>query len=1368
MGAKASSHAFDIENTDMIELFFLKAGKSRELRPRERLIAEGDTVGSIFLITEGEVILKKKPASGQGPAKVIGKSRGKGSMLGELSMLLNVPASVSVEAPPGSGASALELPQQQLLGMLQSDPNLAGGFFRLLGATLASRITEISTQLQKAVVTSPTAQASSQVVSILPQSLDTPVGEIAAEFGLDPDSAEMILHCDVGMAVEENSVMDSNTQKGKLYLFEGHLCLETALFGFSNRRAIELHDVLAVLKKGASVASSSASGGSGASDAVGGSSVEVQCRALSLTLTLPSQVYEHVVLQIEAARVAAIDVTELMSHRAPNTASAGEQLRAAGSDASEDVRSMSRALTMGRYSAQTGINQANQAGINQSDIIQGSSNEHARRGAAVWQPDENVLQQMEGGGSSGDAASDGAGRRRSFAMSAMSDSLKRLSRRSGSSSSSSLSAPRIIRDLSSLTSEQWGFFLKGAEQLRFQQGEHIIQEGDSNRALYQMVHGHARVELAVKGRPQAVVLGKRQMGDLFGERSLLNGGNAKASIVVDSDTAVVLRVTMPFLQELFVAHPEMMGKFFCLLAIDQAKRLTKLTREADSTSQLVLPEGLHAPTEIDALLRSSAYLTILTRYVQSRHAGVGVAGADARMAPSSAPELAASPAAPAIPSESVVSSAAPAPSEPRPLASQTNGSHSQPHTNHSTPRRKPAADKKGGFKKKKTDATPRKAGAASTPQSSLAPASAPGPARSADEILVAQLEFVTDLRTLRAEPDPRTLHTLVQGCFAKFFARASPKAVGVLTDDALAALEREVSARTESMNFHTHPSQMRKLFDAAEALVVDAIDAACLSAFLASSHYNYVVSLVLKQQAVPGMEQFKATKVLGEGGFGQVLEVVKRDCGKTYAMKVMKKKDLMQSFEGEDWKAVVSLEQQLQAQLHHPLIVNLAYSFQNTGYLVLVMDACPGGDLSTFALTDDKLTPTQARAIEWAQGIRGGPMHALVPRVRRHPERHLALTASSPAAHLRVPQVKFVGLEVTAVLAHLHTQKILYRDIKPENLLLDAVGHVRLIDFGLALGGANDVPTSDEMCGTPCYMAPEVRYAGKKGVKKYSAPADWYTLGVLMYELTEQALPFGDEPAFRDIKAVRATTCIYPPAHRVPPACRTLGRPPNARVRMARSRCVRRSGANRSSSSTTTAKKTIICTTSSRGCLNGSLTSALAAPRPAGAQPARPRSRRTSTGGRPSGSSSSCAACPRRCDRMLTSAPGRRSARPSCASSSARRSRRRCAWRQPMRAPPRRARAAGRATSRLGSLRMTASSMCQNGISSPHTPSSRSTLRRWPPASRSSDNRQARTNTGHMDMDMRLFARPWARALCFVGRARWYIREGAETRRDAR
>jgi len=258
----------------------------------------------------------------------------------------------------------------------------------------------------------------------------------------------------------------------------------------------------------------------------------------------------------------------------------------------------------------------------------------------------------------------------------------------------------------------------------------------------------------------------------------------------------------------------------------------------------------------------------------------------------------------------------------------------------------------------------------------------------------------------------------------------------------------------------------------AHAACVKSIEVNCLSGFVQSPQYNYVLALKLKEQHIPTMEQFQALRVLGEGGFGQVLEVVKRDSGKHYAMKVMKKHELISAFKSDGWKETVLLERRLQGNLHHPLLVNLAYSFQNVQFLVLVMDACPGGDLSVFALTSERLTPQQ---------------------------------------------VRFVGLETTAVLAFLHEQYVLYRDLKPENLLLDAEGHVRLIDFGLALSGNGEMPTSMEHCGTPCYMAPEVKSASRKK-KSYTHTADWYTLGVLMYELTEQNLPFGDDPRFMNAR----------------------------------------------------------------------------------------------------------------------------------------------------------------------------------------------------------------------------------------------------------
>lgn len=159
---------------------------------------------------------------------------------------------------------------------------------------------------------------------------------------------------------------------------------------------------------------------------------------------------------------------------------------------------------------------------------------------------------------------------------------------------------------------------------------------------------------------------------------------------------------------------------------------------------------------------------------------------------------------------------------------------------------------------------------------------------------------------------------------------------------------------------------------------------------------------------------------------------MKRDCGKRYAMKVMKKSKLTKRL-GEDWEELVLTERRLQSKMHHPLLINVAYAFQNVSYLMIVMDLCPGGDLADFG----------------ASGVQ----------------------------KLNAEQVKFVGLETTAVIMYLHSKLVMFRDLKPENLLLDDAGHVRLIDFGIAVQGdvaTGNEPTSRAECGSRSYMAPEV------------------------------------------------------------------------------------------------------------------------------------------------------------------------------------------------------------------------------------------------------------------------------------------------------
>ena len=212
---------------------------------------------------------------------------------------------------------------------------------------------------------------------------------------------------------------------------------------------------------------------------------------------------------------------------------------------------------------------------------------------------------------------------------------------------------------------------------------------------------------------------------------------------------------------------------------------------------------------------------------------------------------------------------------------------------------------------------------------------------------------------------------------------------------------------------------------------------------------------------MPGLPDFRLQRVLGQGGFGQVLEVVKRDCGKHYAMKVMHK-EMMRRCLGSSWRKKIALEKDLMACLNHPFLVNLAYSFQNTEFLVLVMDLVPAGDLSEFVLTKKRLTPDQ---------------------------------------------VRFILMEVVCVIYYCHTQMVLYRDLKPENVLIDADGHIRLIDMGLAARITKKTPLRRSRVGTDCYMAPEVRWA-KERRQPYGLTCDWYTVGVLTYEFSAGTVPY--------------------------------------------------------------------------------------------------------------------------------------------------------------------------------------------------------------------------------------------------------------------
>lgn len=101
-------------------------------------------------------------------------------------------------------------------------------------------------------------------------------------------------------------------------------------------------------------------------------------------------------------------------------------------------------------------------------------------------------------------------------------------------------------------------------------------------------------------------------------------------------------------------------------------------------------------------------------------------------------------------------------------------------------------------------------------------------------------------------------------------------------------------------------------------------------------------------------------------------------------------------------------------------------------------------------------------------------------------------------------RAKFYMAEITLALEYLHSKGVIYRDVKPENILIDAQGHVRLTDFGLSKGGLREHNNMTEsFCGTTEYLAPEIIVD-----KQYGYSVDWYSVGVVMFEMLAGFNPF--------------------------------------------------------------------------------------------------------------------------------------------------------------------------------------------------------------------------------------------------------------------
>ena len=216
-----------------------------------------------------------------------------------------------------------------------------------------------------------------------------------------------------------------------------------------------------------------------------------------------------------------------------------------------------------------------------------------------------------------------------------------------------------------------------------------------------------------------------------------------------------------------------------------------------------------------------------------------------------------------------------------------------------------------------------------------------------------------------------------------------------------------------------------------------------------------------------GPSNFICLALLGQGSFGEVYLVQEKNTFNFYAMKVLDKKRI----EKQNIFKYAMTERNVLSIINFPFIVKLNYAFQTKEKLFLLLDYCPGGDLS-------KQLQIQTRFSE--------------------------------------DKAKFYICEIALALGELHKKDIIFRDLKPDNIVIDKEGHAMLTDFGLSREGVNEKHIAKSFCGSIAYLAPEM--LSRKG---HGKAVDWYLLGVCFYEMLVGIPPYfsnNQEQIFKNIE----------------------------------------------------------------------------------------------------------------------------------------------------------------------------------------------------------------------------------------------------------
>ena len=222
------------------------------------------------------------------------------------------------------------------------------------------------------------------------------------------------------------------------------------------------------------------------------------------------------------------------------------------------------------------------------------------------------------------------------------------------------------------------------------------------------------------------------------------------------------------------------------------------------------------------------------------------------------------------------------------------------------------------------------------------------------------------------------------------------------------------------------------------------------------------------------IDDFELLKVIGKGSFGKVMQVKKKDTQKIYALKALRKAYIVNNSEIVHTLA----ERTVLARIDCPFIVPLKFSFQSKEKLYLVLALINGGELFYHLQREGRFSLSRSR---------------------------------------------FYTAELLIALESLHAMNIVYRDLKPENILLDYQGHIALCDFGLCKLDMKKDDKTATFCGTPEYLAPELLIG-----HGYTRVVDWWTLGVLLYEMLTGLPPYYDNDVPKMYKKILQDPLRFP------------------------------------------------------------------------------------------------------------------------------------------------------------------------------------------------------------------------------------------------